>query len=219
MPTAQDQISDSVTQVNTKVLGDAPAMAIGNLFIATSQALSNAAHNATNNQQQTSVTAQAATTQAVVTMLSLDTAATGAATGAGLGSGPKVLAAVVTPEAIPNPAQAQQLADAAFEAARNATDPMLSLVLLNAGALAIYDAVQHLARTAIIGETATALALSHALTTPNDAHWRAAAAEAERSITAAADHLGRVCHLAIGLQRDARGLKIGNSDVPDNMLS
>ncbi|MBL9101223.1 MAG: RebB family R body protein [Myxococcales bacterium] len=69
-----------MSQVNTKVLGDAPAVAMGNLFIATSQALANAAHNATNNQQQSYVTMQAATTQGVATMLSIDTAATGEAT-------------------------------------------------------------------------------------------------------------------------------------------
>jgi hypothetical protein len=80
-PTAvNDQITDSVTQVNTKVLGDSPALALGNLFIATGQALANAAHNATNNQQQSYVTMQASTTQAVSTLLSVDTASTGVAT-------------------------------------------------------------------------------------------------------------------------------------------
>jgi hypothetical protein len=80
-PTAvNSQITDSVTQANTKVLGDAPAVAMGNLFVATSQALSNAAHNATNNQQQSYVTMQAVTTQGVATLLTLDTAATGEAT-------------------------------------------------------------------------------------------------------------------------------------------
>jgi hypothetical protein len=74
------QITDSITQANTKVLGDAPAMAMGNFFIATSQALSNAAHNATNNQQQSYVTMQASTTQAVSTLLTVDTASTGIAT-------------------------------------------------------------------------------------------------------------------------------------------
>jgi hypothetical protein len=75
-----NQITDSVSQVNTKVLGDAPAVAMGNLFVATSQALSNAAHNASNNQQQSYVTMQASTTQAVSTLLSVDTASTGEAT-------------------------------------------------------------------------------------------------------------------------------------------
>lgn len=80
-PTAMNsQITDSVTQANVKVLGDAPAVAMGNLFVSTSQALSNAAHNATSNQQQAYVTMQASTTQAVATLLSVDTASTGVAT-------------------------------------------------------------------------------------------------------------------------------------------
>ncbi|MEA1672213.1 RebB family R body protein [Nitrospirillum sp. BR 11163] len=80
-PTAvNSQITDSVSQVNTKVLGDAPAIAMGNLFVATGQALSNAAHNATNNQNQSYVTMQASTAQAVSTLLTLDTASTGVAT-------------------------------------------------------------------------------------------------------------------------------------------
>jgi len=85
-PTAvNSQITDSTTQVNTKVLGDAPAMAMGNLFVATGQALSSAAHNATNNQQQSYVTMQASTTQAVSTLLTVDTATTGMATRSVLG--------------------------------------------------------------------------------------------------------------------------------------
>jgi hypothetical protein len=80
-PTAvNDQVTDSVSQVNTSVLGDAPAIAMGNLFVATGQALSNAAHNATNNQQLSYVTMQASTTQSVATMLSIDTANSGIAT-------------------------------------------------------------------------------------------------------------------------------------------
>ena len=74
-PTAvNDQITDSVTQANTKVLGDAPAVAVGNLYQATAQALANAAHNATNAQQQSYVTAQSATTMGVTTLYSIDTA-------------------------------------------------------------------------------------------------------------------------------------------------
>lgn len=86
-PTAvNDQITDSVTQANVKVLGDAPAVAMGNLYQATAQALGNAAHNATMLQQQAGVTAQAATTMGVATLLSLDTASAGMATKAILGS-------------------------------------------------------------------------------------------------------------------------------------
>jgi len=75
LPTfVNDMITDSITQVNTKVLGDAPAIAMGNLYQATAQALANAAHNATSSQQQTNVTAQAATTMGVTTLYSIDTA-------------------------------------------------------------------------------------------------------------------------------------------------
>ncbi|HEY9176452.1 MAG TPA: RebB family R body protein [Flavipsychrobacter sp.] len=69
-----NQITDSVTQVNTKVLGDAPAIAMGNLFQATSQALGLAALNATNAQQQSNMAAQATTTMGVTTLYSIDTA-------------------------------------------------------------------------------------------------------------------------------------------------
>ena len=80
-PTAvNSQITDAVTQTNVKVLGDAPAMALGNLYQATAQALANAAHNATNAQQQSYVTAQAATTMGVATLYSIDTASAGEAT-------------------------------------------------------------------------------------------------------------------------------------------
>jgi hypothetical protein len=68
------QITDSITQANTKVLGDAPAIAMGNLFQATSQALGLAALNATNAQQQSNMTAQASTTMGVTTLYSIDTA-------------------------------------------------------------------------------------------------------------------------------------------------
>lgn len=69
-----DQITDSITQANTNVLGLAPAVAMSNLYQATAQALANAAHNATTSQQQTNITAQAATTMGVTTLYSIDTA-------------------------------------------------------------------------------------------------------------------------------------------------
>lgn len=76
------QITDAVTQANTKTLGDAPAIATGNFMIATSQALQNAAHNSTSGQQQASVTAQAALTQGVSTLYSIDTASAAVSTNA-----------------------------------------------------------------------------------------------------------------------------------------
>jgi hypothetical protein len=97
-PTAvNNQITDTVTQTNTKVLGDAPAVAMGNLYVATAQALANAAHNAVANQQQLNVTAQAATAMGVATLLALDTAnnQSGIATNAA----PQALLATLAPNA------------------------------------------------------------------------------------------------------------------------
>ena len=88
-PTAvNSQITDAVTQANVKVLGDAPAMAMGNLYQATAQALGNSAHNATSSQQQTMVTAEAATTMGVATLYSIDTASAAKATAAILAAAP-----------------------------------------------------------------------------------------------------------------------------------
>jgi len=59
------QITDAVTQANVKILGDAPGMAMGNLFQASAQALANAAHNATTAGQNANTVLQATTTQGV----------------------------------------------------------------------------------------------------------------------------------------------------------
>ena len=66
------QITDSVTQSNVKVLGEAPAMAMGSLYQSTAQALSNAAHNAVSNQQNSNVIASAAVTESVNALLSVN---------------------------------------------------------------------------------------------------------------------------------------------------
>jgi len=80
-PTAvNDQITDSVSQANVKILAEAPAMAMGNLYQVTAQALGNAAHNATHSQQQANMISQAATTQGVSLLYTVDTAADSVAT-------------------------------------------------------------------------------------------------------------------------------------------
>jgi hypothetical protein len=69
-PTAlNSQITDAVTQANVQVLGDAPAVALGSLYVSTAHALANAAHNATTGQQQLTIAAQAATVRGVATLL------------------------------------------------------------------------------------------------------------------------------------------------------
>ncbi|WP_086933805.1 RebB family R body protein [Agarilytica rhodophyticola] len=72
-----EQVTDSVTQVNTKVVGETPAMAMGNLLMSTSQALGNAAHNATAAQQQAQITMQAATVQGVNSLMSIGSSVIG----------------------------------------------------------------------------------------------------------------------------------------------
>jgi hypothetical protein len=71
------QITDSVTQVNTNVLADAPPMQMANLYQATSQAVANAAHNATSSQQQSYVTSLASTVQGVMALYSIDESSSG----------------------------------------------------------------------------------------------------------------------------------------------
>ena len=75
-----DRITDSVVQANVQVLGNASAIAMGNLLQASAQALANAAHNATLVQQQTNIIAQAATAAGVALLFSLNTSAAGKST-------------------------------------------------------------------------------------------------------------------------------------------
>ncbi|WP_047042719.1 RebB family R body protein [Vibrio mexicanus] len=72
-----EQVTDSVTQVNTKVVGETPAMAMGNLLMSTGQALGTAAHNATSAQQQAQITMQAATVQGVNALMSIGSSVVG----------------------------------------------------------------------------------------------------------------------------------------------
>ena len=69
--TVNCQITDSITETNTDVLGNSPAVAMANLYSATAQALANAAHNATVAQQQGNILAQAVTVQGVNMLYSI----------------------------------------------------------------------------------------------------------------------------------------------------
>jgi hypothetical protein len=75
-----EAITDSVTQVNTKVLGDVPATAMGNLMMTTSQALGVSAQNLTIGQQQANVMWQAATVQGINALMNTGDAITGKVT-------------------------------------------------------------------------------------------------------------------------------------------
>lgn len=66
------QITDSITQTNTKVLGEVPAIATGNLVQMANQSSGLAMQNAVNNQQQSNMIHQAATTQGINKIYALD---------------------------------------------------------------------------------------------------------------------------------------------------
>ena len=75
------QITDAVTQANVKVLGDAPAMAMGAIYQSLAHSTGILYENAASSQQQLAIAAQAATNQGVIQIYSVDTmsAAAGAA--------------------------------------------------------------------------------------------------------------------------------------------
>ncbi|PTL83713.1 RebB family R body protein [Vitiosangium sp. GDMCC 1.1324] len=80
-PTAvNDQITDSVTQANVKVLGDAPALSLGHLYQAMAYSTGLSFQNAVTAQQQLNMAAQAATVQGVSLLYTVDTAADAVAT-------------------------------------------------------------------------------------------------------------------------------------------
>jgi hypothetical protein len=75
-PTAvNDQITDAVTQTNVKVLGDAPAYAMGAIFQSLAHSTGILYENATSAQQQLAISGQAATNQGVIQLYSVDTMA------------------------------------------------------------------------------------------------------------------------------------------------
>ncbi|MGH6872264.1 MAG: RebB family R body protein [Rhizomicrobium sp.] len=69
------QITDSVTQANVKVVGDAPAMAMGALYQSLAHSTGILYENATSTQQQIGICGQAATNQGVIQIYSVDTMA------------------------------------------------------------------------------------------------------------------------------------------------
>ncbi|KIH80515.1 putative RebB like protein [Pseudomonas batumici] len=73
MATVNDQITDTVTQSNVKVLGEAPAEVLGNLYQTAAHSTGIRLENAAEEQQQLSTDSQAATNQGVMQIYSLDT--------------------------------------------------------------------------------------------------------------------------------------------------
>jgi len=81
MPTpVNGMITDAVTQSNVKVLGDAPAMAMGAIYQSLSHSTGILFENAVSSQQQLGIASQAATNQGVIQIYSVDTMAGAVAT-------------------------------------------------------------------------------------------------------------------------------------------
>lgn len=74
------QITDAITQANVKVLGDAPAQALGTVYQAMAHTIALSMQNATSFQQQLNTVQQAVTTQCANLILSMDSGAIGRAT-------------------------------------------------------------------------------------------------------------------------------------------
>jgi len=80
-PTAvNDQITDAVTQSNVKVIGEAPAFAMGSIYQSMAHSTGILFENAVSAQQQQNTLAQAAANQGVMQIYSVDTTAAAGAT-------------------------------------------------------------------------------------------------------------------------------------------
>ncbi len=75
MATVNEQITDAVTQSNVKVVGESPAMALGNVYQTAAHSTGIMFENAVNTQNQQNLVTQAATTQGVTQIYSNDTIA------------------------------------------------------------------------------------------------------------------------------------------------
>ncbi|WP_452598753.1 RebB family R body protein [Pontimicrobium sp. MEBiC01747] len=73
--TVNGQITDAVTQTNVKVVAEAPAIALGNVYQSAAHSTGLMFENAVNAQSQQNILAQTATTQGVMQIYSFDTIA------------------------------------------------------------------------------------------------------------------------------------------------
>lgn len=134
-----------------KVLGDAPAMAMGNLYQSVAYSVGLAMENAVAAQQQYNATAQAATAQGIAMLYSLDSAATAEAVQKNLQESAAAVKAAMPAIDIPAP-RATQADDVAYGARAVADAFAASLI-------AIGDATTHeLLRVLQIAATAACVA-------------------------------------------------------------
>jgi hypothetical protein len=73
MAFVSEQVTDAVTQANVKVVGEAPAMAMGSLYQTMTHSTGLMFENSVSNQNLQNMTAQAAATQGIMQIYSVDT--------------------------------------------------------------------------------------------------------------------------------------------------
>ena len=73
MAYVSQQITDAVTQSNVEVVADAPSVALGSLYQTAGHSTGLMYENSVNSQNQQNILAQAATTQGVMQIYSVDT--------------------------------------------------------------------------------------------------------------------------------------------------
>ena len=73
--TVNEQITDAVTQSNVKVVAESPAVALSNVYQSAAHSTGIMFENAVNSQNQQNILTQAATTQGISQIYSLDTIA------------------------------------------------------------------------------------------------------------------------------------------------
>ncbi|WP_338847203.1 RebB family R body protein [Massilia sp. W12] len=72
-PTAvNNQITDAVTQANVKVLGEAPAMAMGDIYQSLAHSIGLSMQNAVQSQQQQQMLSQAASTMGLLQLYGMN---------------------------------------------------------------------------------------------------------------------------------------------------
>jgi hypothetical protein len=153
MSTVNPQITDGVTQANLKTLGDAPAMAMGSIYTELAHSTGLAFQNAVSAQQQWNVLSQAATTQGVMQLYSVDTAST---------AHPPPLSDASVGEAV---AQAHDEAHATLLSSANALNKQIvqAVAFSNAATLDNADAFAHALRVST-GAAAAALGALNRIT-------------------------------------------------------
>ncbi|WP_250634201.1 RebB family R body protein [Pinirhizobacter soli] len=159
-----------MTQTNVKIPADAPAVALGNIYLDAAHALGEAVENAVNAQQQGNILGQSATTQAAIQLLSIYSMGNAASQGADGTSAPSPASA--EKEAADSVARTIERAiasanKAGFDQARPWSDAVRDIMSTIAVALRELQTVSQEANMAVVKQSATATVLIAMIKAPD----------------------------------------------------